>query len=202
MSCDAVASVAPTVPGLAATIWDPVVGQLVPGVGTELSKPIRGLVSFVLVLMGGALVLRLRRNYVDESINAILDSPAMAVLYGIAGYVIVAIVGLYGATTLARLSVAGGVFVRIVILISSAFVLVLTSFGFLVVGTLLTGILRNRQPALGLLIGASLSAVSWILLSPAGSIVSSLAIAAFGIGGSARVWIHSERTVETELGGR
>jgi hypothetical protein len=202
MSVDAVVSVAPTVPGLAATVVNPVVGQLEPGVATDLSRPLRGLVSFVLVLIAGAVVLRLRRNYVDESIDAIADSPATAILYGIAGYVIVGIVALYGATTLARLSVAGGIFVRIVILISSAFVLLLTSFGFLVVGTLLTDILRRRQPALGLLIGASLSAVSWILLSPTASIVSSLAIAAFGIGGSARLWIHSERTVETELGGR
>ncbi|AEM59324.1 hypothetical protein HISP_19130 (plasmid) [Haloarcula hispanica N601] len=202
MSVDAAVGVAPTVPGLAATVVNPVVGQLMPGVGTELSRPLRGLVSFVLVLVAGALVLRLRRNYVDESIDAISDSPAMAVLYGIAGYVIVGIVGLYGATTLARLSVAGGVFVRVAILISSAFVLVLTSFGFLVVGTLLTDIFGSRRPTYGLLIGAFLSAVSWVLLSPAGSIVSSLAIAAFGIGGSARIWIHSERTVETELGGR
>ncbi|WP_146417778.1 hypothetical protein [Haloarcula hispanica] len=202
MSVDAAVGVAPTVPGLAATVVNPVVGQLMPGVGTELSRPLRGLVSFVLVLVAGALVLRLRRNYVDESIDAISDSPATAVLYGIAGYVIVGIVGLYGATTLARLSVAGGVFVRVAILISSAFVLVLTSFGFLVVGTLLTDIFGSRRPTYGLLIGAFLSAVSWVLLSPAGSIVSSLAIAAFGIGGSARIWIHSERTVETELGGR
>ncbi|AJF27501.1 hypothetical protein ACNO8S_16745 (plasmid) [Haloarcula sp. KBTZ06] len=202
MSVDAAVGVAPTVPGLAATVVNPVVGQLMPGVGTELSRPLRGLVSFVLVLVAGALVLRLRRNYVNESIDAISDSPATAVLYGIAGYVIVGIVGLYGATTLARLSVAGGVFVRVAILISSAFVLVLTSFGFLVVGTLLTDIFGSRRPTYGLLIGAFLSAVSWVLLSPAGSIVSSLAIAAFGIGGSARIWIHSERTVETELGGR
>jgi len=202
MSVDAAVGVAPTVPGLAATVVNPVVGQLMPGVGTELSRPLRGLVSFVLVLVAGALVLRMRRNYVNESIDAISDSPATAVLYGIAGYVIVGIVGLYGATTLARLSVAGGVFVRVAILISSAFVLVLTSFGFLVVGTLLTDIFGSRRPTYGLLIGAFLSAVSWVLLSPAGSIVSSLAIAAFGIGGSARIWIHSERTVETELGGR
>lgn len=202
MSFDVAASVAPAVPELAATSWNPVVGQLAPGVRSELSRPIRGLASFVLVLVAGAVVLRLRQGYVDESINAILASPMTAVLYGIAGYVIVGIVGLYGATTLARLSVAGGVFVRIAILVSSAFVLVLTSFGFLVVGTLFTDILSNRQPALGLLIGASLSAVLWVLLSPAGSIVSSLAIAAFGIGGAARLWIHSERTVETELGGQ
>jgi hypothetical protein len=202
MSVDAAVGVAPTVPGLAATIWNPVVGQLAPGVGTELSRPLRGLVSFVLVLVAGAVVLRLRRNYVDESIDAIADSPATAILYGIAGYVIVGIVALYGATTLARLSVAGGIFVRIAILISSAFVLVFTSFGFLVVGTLITDIFSDRQPSRGLLIGASLSAVSWVLFSPIGSIVSSLAIAAFGIGGSARLWIHSERTVETELGGR
>ena len=202
MSFDAAASVASSLPRLAATIWNPVVGQLAPGVSTELSRPLRGLGSFVLVLVAGALVLRLRQSYVDESVNAILDSPATAVLYGIAGYMIVGIVGLYGATTLARLSVAGGVFVRIAILVSSAFVLVLTSFGFLVVGTLVTDTLSNRQPVLGLLIGASLSAVLWVLFSPAGSIVSSLAIAAFGIGGAARLWIHSERTVETELGGR
>ncbi|KAA9405095.1 MULTISPECIES: hypothetical protein [Haloarcula] len=202
MGFDAVVSAVPTVAGLAAVVGPSVTGQLDPGVAAGLSRPLRAVVSFVLVLVAGALILRLRRNYVDESIDAISDSPATAVLYGVAGYVIVGIVALYGATTLARLSVAGGIFVRTAILISSAFVLVLTSFGFLVVGTLLTDILRNRQPTLGLLIGASLSAVSWVLLSPAGSIVSSLAIAAFGIGGSARLWIHSERTVETELGGR
>jgi len=202
MGFDAVVSAMPTVAGLMTNVGPPVVGQLDSGVATELSGPLRGLVSFVLVLVAGALVLRMRRSYVNESIDAISDSPATAVVYGIAGYVIVGIVGLYGATTLARLSVAGGAFVRVAILISSAFVLVLTSFGFLVVGTLLTDIFGSRRPTYGLLIGAFLSAVSWVLLSPAGSIVSSLAIAAFGIGGSARIWIHSERTVETELDGR
>ncbi|MFB6223445.1 MAG: hypothetical protein ABEH86_07210 [Haloarcula sp.] len=202
MGVDTVVNIGPTVAGLATTMGTPIVGQVESGVVTDLSRPIRGVVAFVLVLVAGALILRLRESYVNESITAILDSPATALLYGIAGYVIVGIVGLYGATTLARLSVAGGVFVRLMILISSAFVLGLTGFGFLVVGTLLTDILRNRQPTLGLLIGAVLSAVMWVLFSPAGSIVSSLAIAAFGIGGSARLWIHSERTVETELGGQ
>jgi len=202
MSCDAVVSVAPTVTGLAAATGTPIVGQLEPAVAAELSRPFRALVSFVLVLVSGAVVLQLRRGSVDESIDAISDSPATAVLYGIAGYVIIAIVGLYGATTLAGFSVAGGILVRIVVLIGSAFVLVLTSFGFLVVGTLLTDVFGNRRPSRGLLIGASLSAVTWLLFSPAGSIASSLAVAAFGIGGSVRVWIHSERTVETEINAR
>ncbi|MDS0222401.1 hypothetical protein NDI54_13720 [Haloarcula sp. S1AR25-5A] len=200
MGFDAVGSLALSVLGLPAEPGSLVVGQL--GPATELSRPLRALVSFVVVLVIGALVLRLRRDSLDEAIDAISDSPATAVLYGVAGYVIVGIVALYGTTTLAQMSVAGGILVRLGIIIGGAFLLILTAFGFLVVGTLLTQLLRGRHPARGLLLGASLSAITWVLFSPAGSIVSSLAIAAFGIGGSARVWIHSERTVETELNGR
>lgn len=202
MSVATVVNIGTTATGLAAALGAPILGQLGPGVGTDLSGPLRGAVSFVLVLVSGALILRFRRNYLDKSISAISDSPATAVLYGIAGYVIVSIVALYAATTLARLSVVGGVFVRIVIVGAGAFVVGLTSFGFLVVGTLITEILRNRQPTRGLFIGASLSAVIWALLSPAGGTVSTLAIAAFGIGGSVRSWIHAERTVETEVDAR
>ncbi|KAA9395898.1 hypothetical protein Har1130_15460 [Haloarcula sp. CBA1130] len=202
MSVDAVVSVAPTVPGLAAPVVNPVVGQLDPVVATDLSRPLRGLVSFVLVLASGALVLRLRRNDVNKAIDAISDSPAVSVIYGVAGYMIVGIVVLYGATTLARLSLAGGILVRTGVIISTVFALLLTGFGFLVVGTLLTDIFDSRRPAYGLLIGASLSAVTWLLFSPTGSVVASLAIAAFGIGGSVRVWIHSERTVKTEIEAR
>jgi hypothetical protein len=199
MGFDAGVSVVLGVPGLAPAIGNLVVGQLEPGGVTELSRPLRGLLSFLLVLVAGTVVLRLRQGYIDESIDAIFDSPATAILYGFAGYVIVGIVSLYGTTTLARLSVAGGVLVRILIIIWSLFLLLLTAFGFVVVGPLLTDILRSRHTSYGLLIGASLSAVSWVLFSPVGSIVASLAIAAFGIGGSARLWIHAERTVETEL---
>ncbi|NLV04619.1 hypothetical protein GOC83_00515 [Haloarcula rubripromontorii] len=199
MAFDAVVDIAPSVMGLAAAAGERVVGQLEPSVAAELSRPLRGLVSFILVVVSGAVILRLRRASVADSIDAISASPATAVLYGIAGYVIFGIVGLYGTTTLARLGVAGGVFVRLVVLASSAVFLLLTGFGFLVVGTLLTELLYHRQPSHGLLIGASLSALTWVLLSPAGSIVASLGIAAFGIGGSVRVWIHSERTVETEV---
>jgi hypothetical protein len=202
MGFDAVVSAVPTVAGLATISGPSVLGQLDPGRATELSRPLRGLVSFVLILVSGAALLRLRRNYVSGSIDLIADSPARSVLYGFAGYVIVGIVALYGATTLAQLSIASGILVRVGVIISTVFVLALTSFGFLVVGTLLTDIFGRRRPAYGLLIGASLSAVTWLLFSPAGSVVSSLAIAAFGIGGPVRVWIHSERTVETEMDAR
>jgi hypothetical protein len=193
MSVDAVVGV------LSAATGTPVVGQLDPGVAAELSGPLRGAVSFVLVLVTGAVMLRLRPTGVSRAIDAISERPAVAVLYGVAGYVIVGIVGLYGVTTLARLSIAGGVLVRIVVVVGSVFVLALTSFGFLVAGTLLTGLSGGRQPSYGLLVGAALSAGTWVLFSPAGSVAASLAIAAFGIGGSVRVWIHSERTVETEV---
>lgn len=199
MGFDAVIS---AVPGLAAVMDAAVVGQLEPAAATDLSKPLRGLVSFCLVLGSGAVVLQRRQDYVNEAISAISDSPATAVLYGIAGYAILGLVGLYGATTLASLSVVGGVLVRLGVIASSVLVLGLTGFGFLVVGTLLTDVCYRRRPSHGLLIGASLSAVPWFLFSPVGGIASSLAVAAFGIGGSVRVWIHSERTVETEVGTR
>lgn len=202
MDCEAVVGVVTVAPGMLATIGASGIGQLGPEVVTDTSGAVRGVVAFVLVLLTGLGIRRLGRNYVEESIGAILESPATAIVYGIAGYVIVGIVGLYGATTLARLSLAGGVLVRVGIIGGSVAVLLLTSFGFLVVGTLLTELLGARRVAHGLVVGASLCGLSWLLLSPTGGVVSSLAIAAFGIGGSARVWIHSERTVETELNGR
>lgn len=201
MSCEAVVGVAVVAPGSVEPIGPPIAGQLVPGGVADLSSPLRGVVAFLAVLVTGLVLRRVGRESVEGALDAIVESPATAVLYGIAGYVIVSIVGLYGATTLARLSVAGGALVRGGVFLGGVALLVLTSFGFLVVGTLLTDLLYRRRVSHGLLVGASLCGLSWLLLSPAGSLVASLGIAAFGIGGSARVWIHSERTVETELKG-
>lgn len=198
MSYDAVVGVAAVAPGLAGAL----VGQVSPDAVASTSRVVRGVVAFVLVLGIGVGIRQLGRGYVDESISAIQENPATAVVYGISGYIIVGIVALYGATTLARLSLAGGLLVRAGVVASSVAVLVLTSYGFLVVGTLLIDLVGRRRGVEGVVIGAVLSGLSWALLSLTGSIVSSFAIAAFGIGGSARVWIHSDRTVESEIDGQ
>lgn len=176
-------------------------GQLDPGVVTDTSGPLRGAVLFALILVSGWAILTLDADFVDDSVDSLLDRPAVAVLYGVAAYVIVMLVGLYGVTTLARVSVAGGVIGQLGILITGGVVLVLTGFGFLVVGTVLTEIHRYRRPMYGVVIGACLSAVCWTLLPPARGLLACVAVAAFGIGGSVRVWIHSERVVKTERDG-
>jgi len=189
------ASVLGSVPGVAAA------QPLSPTVVTDLSGPVRALGSFALVLLfGGALLVRYG-EFVDESLDALIDSPYAAVPYGLMAYGVVVLVGLYGISQLGRVGVANTVLGQLGVVAILTVVVVLTALGFLVVGTLLTDLSGRRRPTRGLVLGAVLSAVGWVALPFAGGLAIWVVVAAFGIGGTTRRWFHAERTVETERQG-
>lgn len=164
----------------------------------SLPGPVKAVGSFLLVVLFGGLALRRAEPRVHRSLDDLVDRPYSAVPYGLLAYVLALVVGLYGLNQLARLGVANTLLGRLVTLLLVGVVVSLTAFGFLVVGTLLTGVQGQRRPSYGLVVGAVLSAVGWLVLPTAGGLAVWVLVAAFGLGGAVRRWFHAERTVETE----
>jgi len=159
---------------------------------------LKALVSFLLVLAFGGVILRRSADRVEHSLDALRERPYSAVPYGLMGYVVSLAVGLLGLAQLSRLGVADTLLGRLAALSLAGAVVSLTSFGFLVVGTLVTDVRGRRRPIHGLLAGAALSAVGWLALPTAGGLAVWILVSAFGLGGAVRRWFHAERTVRTE----
>lgn len=163
-----------------------------------LPGPVKAVGSFLLVVLFGGVLLHRSEARVHRSLDDLLDRPYSAVPYGLLAYVLALAVGLYGLSQLGRVGVANTLLGRLVALFIVGAVVSLTAFGFLVVGTLVTGVGGKRRPTYGLLVGAGLSAVGWLVLPTAGGLAVWVLAAAFGLGGAVRRWFHAERTVETE----
>jgi hypothetical protein len=187
-------------------VFTPLVAQpaqfgALPAIG-ELSGVVRGVIAFLLVLATEALLLSRRAAVVDRAIDRTANGSPSAVVYGVIAFGLVAFLGGYLFTQAGRLGV-GGDAVRLAggLLVGGA-VLTLGSFGYLVVGTYLTEIESVRRPWVGAVIGASLSAVPWIVLSTLSALSVWVVVAAVGVGEETRNWVHGERTVESEVAER
>ena len=158
----------------------------------------KALASFLLVVAFGGIILRGSAARVDRSLEALYERPYSTVPYGIMAYVVVLTVGLFGISQLSRVGVATTLLGRLTTLVLVGVLVALTAFGFLVVGTLATDVRGPRRPTYGLLLGAALSSLGWLVLPTAGGLAVWVLVAAFGLGGAVRRWFHAERTIETE----
>jgi len=160
------------------------------------SDPGRAAASFLLVLGVAAAVRYGRAGLLDRAVDATLERPLTAPLYGVAasilGWLVVAYV--FGQA----LRLGGGVGQAAVVLgVGGA--LVVGGFGFVVVGAVLTTVVGDRQPWTGPLLGAALSALVLVVLPrPVGLGVWSL-VAATGLGGVARRWLHASASVKKQV---
>lgn len=187
----AVAAVAlGTLPGVAAA------QPVDPGAFAEASGAVRAVTSFALVLLVGGALLRQYGTFVDRSVDASMDRPYVAVVYGTMGFGLVALVGGYAVDQLARAGLGGTGLVLAGVGAAALVGLVLAALGFLVLGTLITELRGCRRPRHGLVLGAALSAVGWLLLPLVEGALAWLLLAAFGIGGPTRRWFHTPRRVE------
>lgn len=157
--------------------------------------------SFLLVVLFGGVILRQSEARVHRSLEALHERPFSAVPYGLVAYAVALTVGLYGFSQLGRVGVAGTLLGRLVALMLGGAMVLLTAFGFLVVGTLATDVQGQRRPTYGLVLGAALSTIGWVVLPTAGGLAVWVLIASFGLGGVVRLWFQAERTVETEQAG-
>jgi hypothetical protein len=153
--------------------------------------------SFLLVLLfGGALQYRYD-GYVDRSVDAALDRPRIAVVYGLMAFGFVLFAGGYASSQVARIGGVGDTLSMAALGAAGLVALVLAGLGFVVVGTLLTEMRGARRPWHGLVLGAGISAVGWLVLPLLGGLAAWVILAAFGIGGSTREWFHTPRRVES-----
>jgi len=172
--------------------------SLDPAVMTDAPPYLRALGSAMLVGLCGGLVLGLRGSLVDRAVDDTMADPTRAVFYGVGAYVFAVFLGLFASTLLLQFGVDGtplGVLVSVVLVGGVA---VLSGFGYTVLGTVLTDVYGVGGPWQGLLVGSAISAVPWLVVPvlPAGA--TWVLVAAVGVGGRARTWVHSERTVASE----
>lgn len=186
---------------LVALAWLPgaAAGQPVdPSAVVELPGPARALGSFLLVLLfGGGLRYRYG-GFVDRSVDACVERPGVAVVYGLMAFGLVAFAGGYASSQLARLPAGRAALGTAALAVASLAALVLAGLGFAVVGTLVTDVGGRRRPWHGLVLGAAISAVGWLVLPFLEGVLAWFLVASFGIGGPTREWFHTDRRVESD----
>jgi len=185
---------------LAALAWLPgaTAGQPVDASAVvELPGPARAVGSFLLVLLfGGGLRYRYG-GFVDRSVDACMDRPGVAVVYGLMAFGFVAFAGGYASSQLSQLPVGSVPLATVAVTVAGFVALVLAGLGYAVVGTLVTDVRGRRRPWQGLVLGATISAVGWLFLPFLGGVLAWVLVASFGIGGPTREWFHSDRRVES-----
>lgn len=169
---------------------------VLPSVVAEAPGVFRAAGSFVLVLLFGGVLVYRYRDLVDESVDASMDRPHLAVVYGLLAFGFVVFAGGYALSQLARLGVDGTTLALVGTSAVGAVTLTLAGLGFVVVGTLLTGVEGRRRPWYGLILGAGISSVGWLVLPALGGLLAWVVLASFGIGGRTREWFHPPRRVE------
>lgn len=158
----------------------------------------RAAVAFLVVGGVGVGFLTWRRDKVDVAVGDTIDRPKVAVAYGLVAFVIVGFLGLFANNLVLQAGLIGTPVALFIVAIPAIGAAVVGGMGFLVVGTLLTGVNGPHRPRQGLLVGAALSALCWVAGPILLSFVAWVLVASFGIGGKTRTWVHSERTVASE----
>jgi MFS family permease len=176
--------------------------QLDPSVVTGAPPHVRALGSVALVGLCGGLVLALRGALVDRAVDDTMGRPTRAVFYGLGAYVFALFLGLFASTLLLQLGVGRTPLGALAVVVLLAGVALLSGLGYAVFGTLLTGLMGTRRPWQGLLVGSAISGVCWLVAPLLPALAAWVLVAAFGVGGPTRTWVHSERTVASRRGSR
>lgn len=172
--------------------------SLDPSVVTSAPDFVRAVAAFVVVAVVGGWLLARRRGAVDNAVQDTVDRPKVAVVYGLVAFALVGVLGLFANNLLVQSGLVTTPLALLVVVIPLVGVAVVGGLGFLVVGTLLTGLNGQHRPRHGVVFGAALSAACWVAVPLLASVVAWLLVAAFGVGGTTRTWVHSERTVAAE----
>lgn len=167
-------------------------GPVDPAAVLEAPGPVRAAGAFLLVLLLGAVVLSLFEAGVDRSIDASLDRPVLSTVYGLVAQ---AAAGAAAAYVYSLIAGAGPVVVGGGLTIVALAWLAVAVVGFLVAGGVLTVIVGTRQPWTGLVVGAGIAAVPWLLPSVTAGVTVWLVVVSLGIGGRTREWVHASPPV-------
>ncbi|MBX0324457.1 hypothetical protein EGH21_15615 [Halomicroarcula sp. F13] len=161
-----------------------------PSMVTEASPAVRAAASFLLtILFGGAVIYR-GGGRLDGAVEASSERPLAAVVYGLMAFGIVTFFVVYAFSQLANLGIGTTVLTALGAVVFAVAFLSLGGLGFAVVGVWVTESFGGRDPWAGLVGVGAVSAVAWLVLPAVVSVAVWLAIAAIGLGGPARRWVH------------
>lgn len=168
-----------------------------PAVAAGAPGAVRAAVSFLLTILLGGFVIYRYGDRVDAAVDASMSNPVASTVYGLGAFVFVVFVVAFGLSELSRAGVGLRLVSTVVLVAFAAMVLLLGAVGFGVVGVWLAGVLGARDPLVGLAAVAGASAVAWLVLPFVLGALVWLAIAAVGVGGPTRQWVHAS-AVEPE----
>lgn len=160
--------------------------------------PVLAAVSFAFVLAFGVGLLSWRPDAVDRAVDRTVDGSPLAVVYGLVAFALVAVVGGYGLSQAARAGLDGATLRWLGALVVGTALAALASFGYLVVGAYVTEIEGPRRPWIGAVVGAVASAVPWLALPTLPALAVWTLVAAVGLGGPTRHYVHDDRSVPAE----
>jgi len=160
--------------------------------------PVRAAASFVSVLLVGTVLRSRFGGRVERAVDDLVDRPRVAVFYGALAYGILLLTGLYANDILIRTATLGTAgFVVFGALVLG--MVLLTSVGYAVLGSVVTELWTGRRSWLAPVLGAAISVVPWLLLSFSAGTLAWIVLAAFGIGGRTRTWVHATRSTDYTL---
>jgi hypothetical protein len=158
----------------------------------DVSPLVRAVASFLVVLLVGGVIIFQYGGRLDAAVDATSDRPVSSVLYGVVAIgVAVFLVG-YAFSQLTTLGATTLVFTLSVVVLGGI-LSALGGFGFVVVGLWVTRLLDAGDPWVGVVTAGTVGALAWFLLPALVALVVWFGIAAVGIGGPARVWMHADR---------
>lgn len=165
------------------------------------SPPLRAVIAFLLALLAGGAVLARYEPVVHRSVDEIADRPLGALVYGLMAQFFVAFAGGVVLTQLSNAGADGLVVSAVGTVVVGGALLAMGGLGLVVVGTWLTDRRGDRRPRNGLLVGAALGAIGWLVLPIPGALAAWGVLVAAGVGGPTRNWVHAERSVEADAEG-
>lgn len=153
---------------------------------------VRAAAVFLLtVLFGGAVIYRYG-NRLDDAVDASMANPLLSVVYGLIAYGLVVFFTVYAYSQVSRLGVATTALTVLAAVVLGALLFTLGGLGFVVVGAWFTDALGMRDPWVGLVGVGLFGAVALFVLPTALGLLVWVAIAAVGVGGPTRRWMHAD----------
>lgn len=164
----------------------------------DVPGPLRAAAVFGLVIVVGAGWLAQRRSFVSRAIDSSMERPVSSFLHGVIAFVLVAFVGFLAVVQAAQFGVAVDAVTILGSGLAGVVLIVLGSLGYVVVGAKITDVVGERRPWNGVVFGAAIGAVGWLLLPVLFAASLWLLGAAVGVGGPMREWLHADRSMASD----
>lgn len=156
------------------------------------SAATRAMVAFLTSTVVGGFVLYQYGNRIDTAVEASTSNPPVSVIYGVMAYGLIAFFGAYGFSQLSRIGIGAATVATISGLVLLGILLSLGGVGYAILGSWLADAAGFGDPFLGVVAAGLVGAVAVLALSTLAGAVVWFLIAAVGLGGPVRNWVHRD----------